>query len=193
MPVLDTCKFEEDLIKNEGTILSTTLFWRSRAGYSEVKGRNWIYPRFYGCAGYLQVWWWLKMKALLWPQHYPNYWKSMGKMFCAQWQVTPKQVVWSGPKSNSSEILCLSWIPASLKKIRSKMKGAILPTKYFGAQGLRNQQTDVAGIGTDLRFHGCPPYLQVWWQSNQKWGRYCVHNIFSIISLWEKLSPLKGK
>ena len=29
---------------------------------------------------------------------------------------------WSGPKSNTSKILCLSLLPASLTKIRSKMK-----------------------------------------------------------------------
>ena len=61
------------------------------------------------------------------------------KIFVIQGQVTPLWVVWSGPKSNSSELLCLSWLvvrsggnsnlseilcmsslPASIKKIRSK-------------------------------------------------------------------------
>ena len=35
--------------------------------------------------------------------------------------VIPKWVVWTGPKSNSSELLCLSWLPAILMMIRSKM------------------------------------------------------------------------
>ena len=43
------------------------------------------------------------------------------KIFVIQGQVTPKWVVWSGPKSNSSELLCLSWLPATLMMIRSKM------------------------------------------------------------------------
>ena len=42
------------------------------------------------------------------------------KIFIIQGQVTPKWVVWSGPKSNSSELLCLSCLPATLM-IRSKM------------------------------------------------------------------------
>ena len=32
-----------------------------------------------------------------------------------------KWVVWFGPKSNSTELLCLSWLPATLMMIRSKM------------------------------------------------------------------------
>ena len=43
------------------------------------------------------------------------------KIFVIQGQVTPKLVVWSGPKSNSFELLCLSWLPATLMMIRSKM------------------------------------------------------------------------
>ena len=44
------------------------------------------------------------------------------KMFVIQGQVTPKWVVWFGPKSNSSELLRLSWLPATLMMIRSKIK-----------------------------------------------------------------------
>ena len=44
------------------------------------------------------------------------------KIFVIQGQVTPKWVVWSSPKSNSYELLCLSWLPATLIMIRSKMK-----------------------------------------------------------------------
>ena len=43
------------------------------------------------------------------------------KIFVIQGQVTPKLVVLSGPKSYSSELLCLSWLPATLMMIRSKM------------------------------------------------------------------------
>ena len=39
-------------------------------------------------------------------------------IFVIQGLVTPKCVVWSGPKSNSSELLCLSWLPATLMMIR---------------------------------------------------------------------------
>ena len=40
------------------------------------------------------------------------------KIFVIQGQITPKWVVWSGQKSNSSQLLCLSWIPATLMMIR---------------------------------------------------------------------------
>ena len=41
------------------------------------------------------------------------------KIFLIQGQVTPKWIVWSGQKSNSSELLCLSW--STLMMIWSKM------------------------------------------------------------------------
>ena len=49
-------------------------------------------PRFYGCPGYQQVWWWSdkKMRALLCPQHFFHY-KSMEKMFGAQGQLRSEQ------------------------------------------------------------------------------------------------------
>ena len=43
------------------------------------------------------------------------------KIFVIQGQVTPKIVVWSCPKSNSCKLLCLSWLPATLMMIWSKM------------------------------------------------------------------------
>ena len=43
------------------------------------------------------------------------------KIFVIQGQVTPKLEVLSGPKSYSSELLCLSCLPATLMMIRSKM------------------------------------------------------------------------
>ena len=46
-------------------------------------------------------------------------WKC--KIFITQGQVTPKWVVWPGLKSNSCELLCMSWLPATLMMIWSKM------------------------------------------------------------------------
>ena len=43
------------------------------------------------------------------------------EIFVTQGQVTLKWVVWFGPKSNSTELLCLSWSPATLMMIQSKM------------------------------------------------------------------------
>ena len=45
-----------------------------------------------------------KVKSLSSGQHCLHY-KSMGKFFIAQGQVTPKKIVRSGPKSKLSEIL----------------------------------------------------------------------------------------
>ena len=43
------------------------------------------------------------------------------EIFITQEQVTQKWVVWFGPKSNSTKLLCLSWLLATLMMIRSKM------------------------------------------------------------------------
>ena len=48
--------------------------------------------------------------------------KSMDNFFDAQGHVTPKPVILYGQNSNSSEILCLSLLLASLTKTRSKLK-----------------------------------------------------------------------
>ena len=46
----------------------------------------------------------------------------MGIFPDAQGQLTPQSLVRSGRISNSSEIVCMFLLPASMKKIRSKMK-----------------------------------------------------------------------
>ena len=57
-----------------------------------------------------------------------------GEIFVAHEQVTPKRIVQSGAKSNSSEILCLSSLSASLKKIRLKNEGVTAVTTFFPLQ-----------------------------------------------------------
>ena len=54
----------------------------------------------------------------------------MGIFPDAQGQLTPQSLVRSGRISNSSEILWMSLLPASMKKIRSKMK-ALEWTQHF--------------------------------------------------------------
>ena len=49
-----------------------------------------------------------------------SHYKSMGNVLDAQGQLTPKSVVRSGRNSNSFEILCMSSLPASIKRIGSK-------------------------------------------------------------------------
>ena len=57
-----------------------------------------------------------KMKELECSQDFSHY-KSMGIFPEAQGQPTPQSLVESSPNSNSSEILWLSSLPASIKKI----------------------------------------------------------------------------
>ena len=63
----------------------------------------------------------LKMKALECSQDFSHY-KSMGIFPDAQGQLIPQSLVRSGRISNSSEMLWMSLLPASMKKIRSNMK-----------------------------------------------------------------------
>ena len=62
-----------------------------------------------------------KMKELECSQDFAHY-KSMGIFPDAQWQITPQSLVRSGRISNSFEMLWIFSLPASMKKIRSKMK-----------------------------------------------------------------------
>ena len=57
-----------------------------------------------------------------WPNGFRDIQVQKSEIFVAQGQVTPNWVVWFGPKSSSTELLCLSWLPATkLIMIRSKM------------------------------------------------------------------------
>ena len=63
----------------------------------------------------------LKMKELECSQDFSHY-KSMGIFPDAQGQLTPHSLVRSGRIWNLSEMLWMFLLPASMKKIRSKMK-----------------------------------------------------------------------
>ena len=70
-----------------------------------------------------------KMKELECSQDFSHY-KSMGIFPDAQGQLTPQSLVRSGRISNSSEMLWMFLLPASMKKIRSKIK-ALEWTQHF--------------------------------------------------------------
>ena len=59
----------------------------------------------------------IKMNELALRHHFPiiSLWEIFRRLRAAN------SVVWSGPKSNTSKLLCLSWLPATLMMIRSKM------------------------------------------------------------------------
>ena len=138
MVSLLTCKNKEDPIKNEGARLFTTLY----SNFSDAQGQitlksvvvssqNWNSSKLL-CMSSLPARMRMiesKMKELECSQDFSHY-KSMGIFPDALGQLTPQSLVESGPNSNLSEILWLSSLPASMKKIRSKMK-ALACSQHF--------------------------------------------------------------
>ena len=130
MGVLVACKNEEDLIKNEGARVVTTLF----IDLSHSQGQLTQKSVMESCrnsnpckllwltllpARMKKIHW--KMKVLEWSQRFSHY-KSMGIFPNAQEQLTHKSFIGYCPILNSSEILLVSLLPARMKKIQSKMK-----------------------------------------------------------------------
>ena len=125
MDVLVTCKYEEDPIKNNSARVVTTLYSNFSDAQGQitlmlvsVSGRN-LNSSKLSCIFSLPARMRMidsKMKELECSQDFSHY-KSMEIFPDAQGQLTPQSLVRSGRISNSSEML-----PASMKKIRSKMK-----------------------------------------------------------------------
>ena len=130
MGVFVACKNEEDPIKNEGYRMVTTLFidfshaqgqqtpksvmdscWNSNP--SKLQGLTLLPARM------KKIHW--KMKVLEWSQRFSHY-KSIGIFPNVQVQLTHKSFVGYCRISNPSEILCVSLLPARMKKSQSKMK-----------------------------------------------------------------------
>ena len=130
MDVLITCKYEEDPIKNRGARVFITLY----VNFSDTQGqitlesvvvssRN-LNSSKLPCMSSLPARMRMiesKMKELECSQDYSHY-KSMGIFPDAQGQLNPQSLVRSGRISNSSEMLWMFSLPASMKKIRLKMK-----------------------------------------------------------------------
>ena len=89
----------------------------------------------------------LKMKALECSQDFSHY-KSIGIFPDAQGQLTPQSLVRSGRFSNSSEMLWMSSLPASMKKIRSKMKALEWSQHYTAI--FRRARADNSGVGVGI-------------------------------------------
>ena len=117
-------------LKRIGSIATEKKWWRrffrrSRAANSIVSGGIWpifqTHPSFYACPHYLQVWKGSDQKTAekMWWRSFPHY-KSMGIFSDAQEQLTLLSVVGSGRISNSCKLLCMSSLPASIKRIRLK-------------------------------------------------------------------------
>ena len=130
MVVLLTCKNEEDLIKNRGARVFTTLYINFSDAQGQislesvaVSGRN-LNSSKLSCMSSLPARMRMidsKIKELECSQDISHY-KSMGIFPDAQWHLTPQSLVRSGRISNWSEMLLMFSLSASIKKIRSKMK-----------------------------------------------------------------------
>ena len=124
MHVLITCKFEKDRINSKGEKVVSRIFRRSRAANSIVSGEIW--PKFKFVQAFMHVLITCKYEKdpiktaekMRW-HSFPHY-KSMGIFYDAQGQLTLLSVVRSGQISNSWKLLCMSSLPASIKRIRSK-------------------------------------------------------------------------
>ena len=139
MDVLVTCKYEEDPIKNEGARVVTTLYSTVSDAQGQitlvlvsVSGRNLNASKKLSCMSSLPAGMRMidsKMKELECSQDFPHY-KSMGIFPDAQGQLTPQSLIRSGRILNSSEMLWMFSLPASMKKIRLKNEGARVDTTF---------------------------------------------------------------
>ena len=130
MVVLLTCKNEEDPIKKRGARVFTTLY----INFSDVQGQITLVLVVVSvqnlnsskllCMSSLPARMRLiksKMKERECTQDFSHY-KSMGIFPDSQGQLTPQSLVRSGRILSSSEMLWMSSLPASMKKIRSKKR-----------------------------------------------------------------------
>ena len=138
MNVFVTCKYEEDLIKNEGARVDTTLYSNFSDAQGQitlvlvsVSGRN-LNSSKLSCTSSLPARMRMidsKTKELECSQDFFHY-KSMGIFPDDQGQLTLQSLVRSGRISDSSEMLWMFSLPTSMEKIRSKMK-ALEWTQHF--------------------------------------------------------------
>ena len=138
MVVLLTCKYKEDPIKNEGPRVFTTIYIDFSDAQGQitlesvvVSGRNLNSSKLL-CMSSLPARMRMiesKMKELECSQDFSHN-KSMGIFPDAKGQLTLQSLVESGPNLILSEILLLSLLPASMKKIRSKLK-ALACSQHF--------------------------------------------------------------
>ena len=130
MVVLVSCKNEEDLIKNEGTRVVTTLIIDFSAAQGQLSPKS-VMESCQNSNSSKLLWKGLllarmkkfnpKMTTLELSQYFSHY-KSMGIFPDAQGQLTHKSLVRSCRISNPFKMLWLFMLPARIKKIQSKMK-----------------------------------------------------------------------
>ena len=138
MVVLLTCLYEEDPIKNRGARVFTTLYINFSDAQGQitlelvvVSGRN-LNSSKLSCMSSVPARMRIIdsiMKEVECSQDF-SYYKSMGTFPDAQGQLTPQSLIRSSRISNSSEMLWIFSLPASMKKIRIKNEGARVFTTF---------------------------------------------------------------
>ena len=114
------------------------------------------------------------MKELECSQDFSRY-ESMWICPDAQGQLIPQSLVESGPNSNLSEILSLSSLPASMKKIQSKMK-ALACSQHFPYYNLMGA----------IRCHGHQSSDPIWSKASDKIWLQFTHwsQRYSCLKVW---------
>ena len=165
-------------------------FRGSRAANSVVRG--WIWPNFkliqalmYGIVTCryekdLMENSWGKVATPFFPL------KNYGDFSDAQEQLTPQMVVGSGRISNSSELSCMSSIPASMKRIGYKTAGKKWLYRFYHYKPIcchGNHLSCLAEFRTHSSSHVkiiCHRYLQVWKGSDQEQPRKSGDTFFPL-------------
>ena len=128
-------------------------------------------------------------------RHRFSHYKPMGICSDLEGQLTPQSVVQSGRNSNSSELSCMSSLPASIKRNGWKTAEKKWRHRFFHHNPIcyhGNQWLNLAEFQTHPRSHVCNHYLQVWKGFDQEQPRKSGDIVFPIISLWGFFQTFKG-
>ena len=123
---------------------------------------------------------WSKTAEKMWWRSFPHY-KSMGIFSDAQGQLTLMSVVGSGRILNSGMLLCMSSLPASIKRIRSKTveKTWWRPFPHYNPMGAirchGNQSSDLICIKTYCSLSPTLMMLQIKFGCNRPAGLGDIH------------------
>ena len=123
MHVIVTCNYEKERMKNSREKVEPPFFpsypyllqWKPVLGSSRISNSSKLSCMLSLPASMKRIR--LRTAEKKWRHHFSHY-KPMGIFSDFQGQLTPQSVVQSSRNSNSSEISCMSSLPASMKRIR---------------------------------------------------------------------------
>ena len=137
-----------------------------------------------------RIWW--RTAGKNW-QHHCSLYKSMRIFSDAQGQLTLQSLVGSGQISNSSELTCMSPLPASMKRIRWKTAEERWQHRFYQYNPIcchGNRWSDLAEFRSYPSSNVCHHHLQVWKGSNEEQPRKSGNTY--TVSLWRFFQMLKG-